>query len=97
MSDCYSIVGGSIHLAVKVIPGASKTEFAGVKDGKLRVKAAAAPEKGKANTELVTFIAKTLDCTSREVIIQRGEKSRHKILALPIKCNKELEKILGKE
>jgi uncharacterized protein (TIGR00251 family) len=97
MSDFYSIVGGSINLTVKVMPGASKTEFAGVKDGKLRVKVAAAPEKGKANAELVTFIAKTLNCTAREVVILRGEKSRQKIITLPIGSKVELEKILGKE
>jgi uncharacterized protein (TIGR00251 family) len=97
MSVCYSIVGGSIHLAIKVMPCASKNELAGAKDGRMRVRIAAAPEKGKANSELITFIVKTLSCTTREVIILRGEKSRHKILSIPIEYKDELEKILGKE
>jgi uncharacterized protein (TIGR00251 family) len=97
MSVCYSIVDGSIHLTVKVIPGASKTEIVGVKDGRLRIKVASVPEKGKANSELVSFIAKTIDCTTREVNILRGEKNRQKILVLPIESKDELEKICGKE
>jgi uncharacterized protein (TIGR00251 family) len=97
MSKCYSIVGGTIQLTVKVIPGASKNEVLDVKDGKLRVKVASVPEKGMANSELVTFIAKTLNYKTREVNILSGEKSRQKIITLPIGSKVELEKILVKE
>jgi uncharacterized protein (TIGR00251 family) len=96
MSECYSIVGGTIQLTVKVIPGASKNEVLDVKGGKLRVKVASAPEKGKANSELITFIAKALNCKTREVNILSGEKSRQKIITLPFGSKVELDKILGK-
>ena len=91
---CCRIENNSIHIAVKALPGASKTEFAGVKDGRLRVKVAAAPEGGRANAELVSFIAKALGLPKHDVVLLRGEKSRLKILALPPECEIQLKKLL---
>lgn len=84
-----------IHVAVKVIPGASKTEFAGVKEKQLRVRVAAAPEGGKANAELIAFIAKSAGCAKKEVALLRGEKSRIKTIALPAINRVQLEKAIG--
>ena len=94
MNDCYRIKGDVIHVALKALPGASKTEFAGIKDERLRVKIAAAPEGGRANAELVSFIAKTLGCPARDVVLLQGEKSRLKTIALPVACRAQLNKIL---
>ena len=47
-----------MHIRVKVIPRSAKTEMAGtMADGTLKIKVAAPPEKGKANDELVRFLA----------------------------------------
>ena len=94
MHDCCRIENDLIHIAVKALPGASKTEFAGLKDGRLRVRVAAAPEGGRANAELVAFIAKTLGCPKGDVVLLQGEKSRIKTLAVPVACRAQLEKIL---
>ena len=99
MHDCdrmnsYRIADGSIQLAIKALPGASKTEFAGVKDGRLRVKVAAVPEGGRANAELISFIAKSLGCPKHELRLLRGEKSRLKTLALPLSNEVQLGRIL---
>jgi uncharacterized protein (TIGR00251 family) len=95
MHECCNIHGDSIHITIKALPGASKTEFAGIKDGRLRVKVAAAPEGGKANAELHSFLAKALGCPARDIVLLRGEKSRLKTLALPLTCEVKLEKILA--
>jgi len=84
-----------IHVDLKVIPGASRNEFAGVRDGRLCVRIAAAPEDGKANDCLRGFLAKTLDCAKRDVVIVKGEKSRLKTATLPDSCAEELKKITG--
>jgi uncharacterized protein (TIGR00251 family) len=45
-------------LRVKVIPRSAKTEIIGtMADGTLKIKIAAPPEKGKANDELIRFLA----------------------------------------
>ncbi|MCL2066965.1 MAG: DUF167 domain-containing protein [Treponema sp.] len=94
MNHCCRIVGNKIHIAIKAIPGASKTEFAGVKEGCLRVRIAAAPEDGKANAALIAFFAKAIGCPRRELTLLCGEKSRNKILALPLVYREQLESIL---
>jgi uncharacterized protein (TIGR00251 family) len=83
----------TIRLDIKAVPGASKTEFAGIKDGRLRIRVAAAPEDGKANTEMLAFLAKTLGCPRRDMQILSGDKSRLKTVALPIECKEKLERI----
>jgi uncharacterized protein (TIGR00251 family) len=85
---------GRILLDVKAVPGASKTEIAGVKDARLRIRIAAAPEDGKANGELVAFLAKTLGCAKRDVILQSGEKSRLKTISIPAECKEKIVAVL---
>jgi uncharacterized protein (TIGR00251 family) len=92
--DCYFTVGDNIHIMVKALPGASKTEFAGFKEGRLRVRVAAAPEDGKANAELAGFIAKSLGCPKRDVTLLHGEKSRLKTLAVPLAYRLQWERII---
>ena len=61
-----------ILLVVKVVPGSSKTAIAGTIDGMLKVKVAAAPERGKANEALIDFLAETLGVKRNTVAIVRG-------------------------
>ncbi|MDR3192341.1 MAG: DUF167 domain-containing protein [Treponema sp.] len=80
-------------LKIKAVPGASKTEIAGRKDGCLRVRIAAAPEDGKANAELRAFLAGVLGCSKGEVVLLRGERSRLKTLAVPASCREKAESL----
>ncbi|MDR3192177.1 MAG: DUF167 domain-containing protein [Treponema sp.] len=79
----FSQEGGLCRLKIKAVPGASKTEIAGLKDGCLRIRIAAAPEDGKANAELRAFLAGALGCPKGEVVLLRGERSRLKTLTVP--------------
>jgi uncharacterized protein (TIGR00251 family) len=78
--------GGRLLLDVKVTPGASRSELLDVRDGRLRVKVAAAPEDGKANAALIEFLARALCCPKREVALVSGAKSRQKTLSAPLRC-----------
>jgi uncharacterized protein (TIGR00251 family) len=84
-----------IHIEIKVIPGASKNEIAGVRDNRLCIRIAAPPEDGKANDCLRGFLAKTLDCPKRGVALIKGEKSRLKTIGLPEACGEKLKEIAG--
>jgi uncharacterized protein (TIGR00251 family) len=95
MNNCFRVEGDTIKLEIKAVPGASKTEFAGVKDGRLRIRLAAAPEGGKANAELLSFLSKTLGCLKRDLRLVSGEKSRLKVIALPVGCGERVEGIVG--
>ena len=93
MNELFRIEGNRLLVNVKAIPQSSRTEFAGVKDNALRVRIAAAPEDGKANTELIAFLSKFLGCAKREIILKSGDRSRLKVIALPVSARQKLEKV----
>lgn len=65
-----------MELRVKVVPKSSRNEIVGpMADGTLKVKIAAAPEKGKANAELCAFLAKHFGVPKSAVTIVTGETS----------------------
>jgi uncharacterized protein (TIGR00251 family) len=87
---------GRVFLDVRVTPSASKNEIAGTSaDGRLRVKIAAPPTDGKANTALRAFMADLAACAKREVLITAGEKSRLKTLSFPAACRARLSAYSG--
>jgi uncharacterized protein (TIGR00251 family) len=94
MSVELTVSNDSIHLEIKAVPSASRTEFAGSQNGKLRVRIASAPEDGKANTELCAYFAKTLGCPKKDVSLIRGEKSRIKVLGFPLSLENALRSLL---
>ncbi|HUX38760.1 MAG TPA: DUF167 domain-containing protein [Rectinemataceae bacterium] len=81
-------------LLVKVIPGASKTGASGIRltaDGPaLLMRVAAAPEKGKANEELVAWLSEGLGLPRSALYLRSGASSRLKLLALPSSCRERL-------
>jgi uncharacterized protein (TIGR00251 family) len=85
------------QLAVRVTPNAKKSEFAGwTADEKgrpvLLVKLNAPPVDGKANTELINFLAKALGCPKGQITLLRGTSSRQKSLELPALALEKLPK-----
>lgn len=65
-------------LRIKAIPHAGRTELK-EEEGKLRLYLKSAPEKGKANAELIKFFKKEYKLSVR---IKSGENSREKVLEL---------------
>jgi uncharacterized protein (TIGR00251 family) len=97
MVDCIHVSGNLVYLNIKALPGVSRSQILGVKDGRLRIKVAAAPEGGKANAELCAFLAKTLGCPKKDVNLQAGEKSRLKTVSLPLSLLEQLEHVCGND
>jgi uncharacterized protein (TIGR00251 family) len=69
---------GGIELAVRVIPRAGKTGFAGMRDGALLVRLGAAPVEGAANAELIDVLSRLLKVPRRAVAIVSGGRGRLK-------------------
>jgi uncharacterized protein (TIGR00251 family) len=74
--------GNAVIFSVKVVPRSSKTALAGLLGGMLKVKLAAAPEKGKANESLVEFLADTLDVKKNAISITSGHTSPVKTIQI---------------
>jgi|UniRef100_A0A7C3WNU4 uncharacterized protein (TIGR00251 family) len=68
-------------LLVHVVPGASRTEIAGLHGGRLRIRVAAPPEKGAANQELLKFLARRLGLPQKALHLQGGQ-SRAKTVVI---------------
>ena len=72
---------GVIFITVRVRPRAPTTQIKGVMaDGTLKIDLAAAVEDGKANAELVAFLAEEFDVPRREITIVSGAASRRKMI-----------------
>lgn len=74
-------------IALHIVPKASKSEIIGWVDGAdgkkaLKVRVCAPPEDGKANKELLKFLAKTWGVKVASLELVSGEKSRHKRLKI---------------
>lgn len=70
------------RLTVKVTPNAGRNAIVGFKEGVLLVKVAAPPEKGKANKELIDFLAEKLGIKKSSVLIVKGQTSRFKSIVI---------------
>ena len=63
-------------------PGARRSELAGVAEGRLRVRLAAPAHEGRANAELVRFLAALLDVPKGAVTVAAGASSRRKLVRI---------------
>jgi uncharacterized protein (TIGR00251 family) len=70
----------SVRIEVHVQPRASKTELAGLHDGRLKIRLAAPPVGGAANAALIEFIAGKLDVAKSRVRVVAGATGRRKVL-----------------
>jgi uncharacterized protein (TIGR00251 family) len=82
---------------VKVIAGSSQTGICGFLDGMLKVKVSAAPERGKANQCLISFLAKQLGVKKNAVSIISGRTSPVKqVQVLGVSTETLLSKLAAK-
>ena len=72
-----------MNIEVKVIPGARKRSIS-LEGPCLKVKLLSKPIKGKANEELVEYLADTFRLKRREVVIVAGERDTRKIVSIPL-------------
>lgn len=72
-----------MKVEVRVVPGARKREITREGDG-LKVKLLSQAREGKANQELVEYLADFFSVRKSEVVIVLGERDRRKVVSLPI-------------
>jgi uncharacterized protein len=86
---------GRLLVEVKVVPGASRSRVAGIRDGALLVRVAAPPEKGKANEELRACLAAALGLPKSSVELVSGAASRRKRVSVPAGSEAALRELAG--
>ncbi|MGN0868119.1 MAG: DUF167 domain-containing protein [Akkermansia sp.] len=90
-----------MKLALKVTPGARRNELLGWEEdypgvGRvLRLKIAAPPTEGKANKEIVSFLAKSLGLPKSAVELVHGTSGRIKLAELPDSARASLAQWAG--
>lgn len=72
--------GDGWQLLVHAQPGAKKSAFGDLHDGRLRVRLAAPAVDGKANKALLAFVAGALGLKNAQVLLVSGETARRKRL-----------------
>ncbi len=77
-----SVVDRGVSLEVRVQPGARRNEVVGSHAQALKVRIAAPAVEGRANEELVAFLAKTFGLRRSKVIIRAGSSGRRKRIVL---------------
>ena len=74
---------GKLSLPVRIVPRSPKTEWAGfLESGDWKIKVAAPPERGKANEELIRFLAEEFGVAREAVEIVAGAASHHKLIRI---------------
>jgi uncharacterized protein (TIGR00251 family) len=63
-------------------PGAKRTEISGLHGDAIKVRVAAPPSEGRANDELVAFLAAALGVPRKSVTVVQGARSRRKTVSI---------------
>ncbi len=77
----------TIKLLIK--PNSATTRIYGIYGDRIKIKLASAPEKGKANKELINFISDKIGVPKKNIKIIAGEKSIYKEIS--VKSDKDLK------
>ncbi len=72
-----------IYLRIKAAPGAQKSEIKEIMaDNTIKIDVAALPVKGRANQELIKFLAKEFEVNKNNVKIINGAQSKLKLIKI---------------
>jgi uncharacterized protein (TIGR00251 family) len=93
VADFYRWQNNNLLLFCHLQPGAKSNEFAGRHGERLKIRISTAPVDGKANKQLIAFLAQQFSVAKSAVAIVSGESSRQKTLLIeqPPHCPAELE------
>jgi uncharacterized protein (TIGR00251 family) len=78
----YAIGDGSVTIEIVARPGVSRRRIMRIDPRGLVIALNSAPEKGKANDELVDFLARELKVARSAITIVRGETSPRKTVRI---------------
>jgi uncharacterized protein len=80
----FSILDKHVRINIYAKPNAKKTALLGVSEQGLLISLHAKPHQNAANDELISFLAKLLQLPKTQIILHKGEGSRHKQVIVPL-------------
>jgi uncharacterized protein (TIGR00251 family) len=69
-------------LQFHIVPNAKQSKVVGEHGGAIKVKLRAPAVEGKANATLRSFLAEELKISERSILLERGQKSREKLIRI---------------
>nr|XP_056721916.1 UPF0235 protein C15orf40 homolog [Euleptes europaea] len=86
---------GSVTIAVHAKPGSKQNAVTDLTTEAVGVAIAAPPSEGEANAELCRYLAKVLEVKKSEVMLEKGAKSREKVVKIlaPVTPEEVLERL----
>jgi uncharacterized protein (TIGR00251 family) len=77
-----------------VVPNAKQNKVMGEHGAAIKIKLRASAVEGKANAALRSFLAEVLQTSEHEIVLERGEKSRDKLVRIDGLSEEELRQRL---
>ena len=94
MCEVLKVFPNSIHLAVRVCPGAKRSAFEELwNQTHLRIALQAPAVDGKANEALILFLSKSLKIKKKNIEIITGQTNRCKVVSILTEDTDEREQI----
>jgi hypothetical protein len=81
-------------LSVHVVPNAKTDEVVGEHSGAIKIKLRAPALEGKANSALIRFLADELNISQHAIVLERGQKSRDKLIRIDGLTEEEIRRRL---
>ena len=83
-------------LRVHIVPNAKTNQVSGQYNDAIKIKLRAPAVEGKANAALRRFLAEELETSQRGIVLQRGERSRDKVIRIDGLSEEEVRRRLCK-
>ena len=80
--EWYSWRDGTLRLQLTIQPGASKNQVVGLHGSRLKLRIHARPVDGKANAELIAYVANIFATPKQRVALTHGAESRSKTVTI---------------
>ena len=92
----YEFEGEDLLFSCYLQPKASRSEIVGLHDGRIKIRVAAPPVDGKANTALIKFLAQYFGTSAKGVEIVSGQHSRRKRIRItgPVSLSEEFKSFI---
>lgn len=82
-------------LPFHIVPNAKQNKVSGKHGSAIKIKLRAAALEGKANAALISFLAEELKIPKRNIVLERGQQSRDKLIRIEGLSEEDVQCRLG--